>query len=470
MHEFICPFCGIPLRIRDDSFRNRTIDCPDCHQPVLIQESENGLTGVRATVASTSPLAASRAEKRISPIWWLMAGTAAIFLVGIYFLTPHSPPAPIQVEPSSPPEVAPLPPPESVLAKPASQVIVPPAPTPRSPAEERLLKIGQLLAQEVREQTDFPNAAQTPGHSWIARLAESHLPPIQPHWGQGWDAPVNDEFVRRKFPEFDNPLIAAKTGDDGYPTTHFVGVSGVGSDAADLPSTHPRAGIFSTNRKTRSADVSDGLSNTMLVAGVETQLGSWARPGTATIRSFQREPYLHGPDGFGTGEADGMLVLMADGSVKRLSAQTDPAVVRQLAAMADGNPRDAQLAHDLNHNPQKMDAPANGPANSGMDAGDSPIAAELAPEIVAIDIQPRLRQKVATFEQTQPIAVKESLSDLQELIGVPFDLSAIPKDTLETPVALTVKEVTVEDILKQLCEKAGLVYSVQQNHIRISPQ
>ncbi len=65
------------------------------------------------------------------------------------------------------------------------------------------------------------------------------------------------------------------------PATHFVGVAGVGDDAADLPVDHPRAGVFGNSRTTRLEDIHDGASNTLMVLGVTRDLGSWAAGGSA---------------------------------------------------------------------------------------------------------------------------------------------------------------------------------------------
>src|SRR5262249_52856328 len=46
---------------------------------------------------------------------------------------------------------------------------------------------------------------------------------------------------------------------------HYVGVAGLGSDAAELPLTNPRAGIFGHDRKLNEDDVKDGLSTTLMV-------------------------------------------------------------------------------------------------------------------------------------------------------------------------------------------------------------
>ena len=141
-----------------------------------------------------------------------------------------------------------------------------------------------------------------------------------PVWDRPWNAPQNEPFVRRRLTMFQNPAISELTGADGYPASHFVGVAGVGADAARLDHRSARAGIFSNDRRTRLEDIRDGAGNTLLVLGVRDQLGSWGAGGPATVRGLTSEPYLNGPDGFGTGADDAMSALMADGGVRFRSA------------------------------------------------------------------------------------------------------------------------------------------------------
>jgi len=207
--------------------------------------------------------------------------------------------------------------------------------------------------------------------------------------------------------------------------------------------------------------VKDGLSHTMLVAGVESQLGSWARPGHATMRSFTREPYLHGPDGFGTGQPDEMLVLMADGSVRRISGNADPVVTRRMAAMADGTALDSSVAGD----PQTMGtAPAAAPSIDRA-SQEEPIFVEMAVDVPEFDFRPRLQQKIASFEVSQPTEFKVLIYDLQELIGAPMDLSKVEQENLDRLILMSVREGTVEEILNRLCDQAGVVYTLGAGRI-----
>ena len=51
--------------------------------------------------------------------------------------------------------------------------------------------------------------------------------------------------------------------------THYVGVAGVGEDAARLPAGDARAGMFGYGRQTRQQDLLRGEANTIAVLGVK---------------------------------------------------------------------------------------------------------------------------------------------------------------------------------------------------------
>ena len=173
--------------------------------------------------------------------------------------------------------------------------------------------------------------------SWIAELlpylghADWHVEP-----GYDWNNSHNQPVTKRPLAEVVNPVFGPATSPAGYPVTHYVGVAGVGEDAAQLPADDPRAGVFGYGRQTRQQDLVRGGANTIAVLGVQDQCGPWAQGGRATVRPLTQQPYVNGPDGFGSGQADGMVAGMADGSVRFLSKNIDPHVMEQLATVRGG--------------------------------------------------------------------------------------------------------------------------------------
>jgi hypothetical protein len=194
--------------------------------------------------------------------------------------------------------------------------------------------------------------------SWIAGLL-----PYLGHgdWhvesGYDWNNTHNQATVRRPLPEVVNPALGPAVSSDGYPATHYVGVAGVGKDAAELPADDPRAGMFGYGRQTRQQDLKRGGSNTIAILGVQDHCGPWAQGGLATVRPLTQEPYVNGPDGFGSGQPDGMVAGMADGSVRFLSKDISPRVMEQLASVRRGDEVDPAALESKRPEVAKKDPP-----------------------------------------------------------------------------------------------------------------
>ena len=101
-----------------------------------------------------------------------------------------------------------------------------------------------------------------------------------------------------------------------------------------MPRTDPRAGIFGYDQVATNDQITDGTSNTIMLIGAGKIVGPWISGGGATVRGA-RAPYFDDITGFGSAgdPGAGALVAMADGSVKRISKDIDPAVFRALSTI-----------------------------------------------------------------------------------------------------------------------------------------
>jgi prepilin-type processing-associated H-X9-DG protein len=131
--------------------------------------------------------------------------------------------------------------------------------------------------------------------------------------------------------------------------THYVGVTGVGKESPVLPADYPGLGVFGYDRKTRLADVQDGISTTIMVIETATDNGPWTAAGPPTVRYLEpeRAPYL-GRDGQFSAlhrmskglmafyYPTGTNALFVDGSVRALVPDLDPRILEAMATIAGG--------------------------------------------------------------------------------------------------------------------------------------
>lgn len=167
---------------------------------------------------------------------------------------------------------------------------------------------------------------------------------------QPWDAETNRITRCGGVEETPQPLgrilIFTCPAADGEAVEHmpgwtwYVGVAGVGRDAPELPNGHPRAGVFGYDRRTTTADVKDGLSNTLMLAETGVANGPWTAGGGATVRGLDpdRRPYIGRGRPFGGLHRGGVNVALADGSVRFLSESIDPRVFEALATVSGAEP------------------------------------------------------------------------------------------------------------------------------------
>ena len=165
---------------------------------------------------------------------------------------------------------------------------------------------------------------------------------------QGWRADVNRPAVRQVVKVFLCP------SNDNRPTgaepalTHYVGVAGVGRDAAALPAGDPKAGFFGYDRATALRDLKDGASHTLMVIETSADNGPWAAGGRATVRGVDPDdrPYLGKGRPFGAVHYEPRFVgqaqapanaVFADGSVRCLPESISAQTFEALATVSSGD-------------------------------------------------------------------------------------------------------------------------------------
>jgi hypothetical protein len=127
--------------------------------------------------------------------------------------------------------------------------------------------------------------------------------------------------------------------------SHFVGMAGVEDarteSAGKLLRSHPNAGVFGYDAVARLDEITDGAAQTIAVIGAGEIVAPWVQGGGASVRGARativngKQTYFDPLTGFGSkGLAKpGAQALMADGSVRIISAEIDPKVFRSMCTI-----------------------------------------------------------------------------------------------------------------------------------------
>lgn len=467
-----CPACRVELRIRDDKATAPVFPCPECRTPLRLDHTESG--ALRVVPAETPlpqekpsptrkklPPAKSVAEHNDQTVWWIGGGLVLVTVIVMAIVIRNRAASSMDDVPVT--ENEPQPPVRESAVK------------TEAPPSELLVELAERIRSATQTAGHFPPVADAASPlppaqqlSWLGQLeARSATLPAErrPAMQLPWNDPANEPFVGRRVAAFLNPQVAAAVGEDRRPATHFVGVAGVGRDAVDLPPGHPRAGLFGTQRKVTNSDVRDGLTNTLMVLGVDAQLGSWADPGRATVRALTQPPYLHGPDGFGGGPDQPLPALMADGSVRKFAADTDPRLLRRLAAIQDGLPLDLSVPGEPGDSATAV--PSTVLTGVRIDDPEQPSLSALSamtearrPIIVRPATGPLLTQRLVSFQQTKPATRRQLLLIAEDFLGRPVVLdqeSLRPVAAqLDANVTFTLENTTLAAVLEQVLSGTDL--------------
>lgn len=157
-----------------------------------------------------------------------------------------------------------------------------------------------------------------------------------------WPAEKNQHAARTRLVTFLCPGNPPDVPPDRPGLSSYVGIAGLGLDAAALPGgpASPRAGCFRYDAPTPFDRITDGLSQTLMLGERSGELGPWLRGGPATVRGFDDAPGappVVGSGGqFGGNHPIGSNWAMADGSVRVFTPRVDPKVLFGLATVAGG--------------------------------------------------------------------------------------------------------------------------------------
>jgi hypothetical protein len=169
---------------------------------------------------------------------------------------------------------------------------------------------------------------------------------------KSWRHPDNLQAAGALVAQFLDPESDEKAWWVPYPglrrpvaATHFVGIAGVGLDAAEYPDGDPRAGIFGYDRVTRLEKLKRP-ENTIAILQVPYDFKtSWMAGGGSTVRGVAEEdsiqPFIcdvwHGPKppNF-DGKTTGTYAIMANGDVRFIPEDIDNEVFKKLCTLNGG--------------------------------------------------------------------------------------------------------------------------------------
>jgi len=152
---------------------------------------------------------------------------------------------------------------------------------------------------------------------------------------EAWDAPANAKLHQNVAPYL-CPAFAHELTPGQVGLTSYVGVAGVGRDAATLSQRDPNAGFFGYDRLLRPADITASLGATMVVIETIRENGPWPAGGPTTVRGVESDSdrYVGKDAAFGGLHRAGANVLWADGSVHIVTEQVESNLFRLDARLA----------------------------------------------------------------------------------------------------------------------------------------
>jgi prepilin-type processing-associated H-X9-DG protein len=199
----------------------------------------------------------------------------------------------------------------------------------------------------------LPGVAPDSRLSWIIQV----IPGVDRTWNpvdeliatidtsQPWASERNQRAARLRLSVVICPENTPPTQPNAPVFTSYVGIAGIGADAATLtiPSTGPippRVGAFRYDAPTPFNRITDGLSQTLLMGETADNPGPWLRGGPSTTRGLEdaadAKPLIGTGGQFGGFFPNGANFAMCDGSVRLITPQVTPSVLFELATISGG--------------------------------------------------------------------------------------------------------------------------------------
>jgi hypothetical protein len=230
----------------------------------------------------------------------------------------------------------------------------------------RIHELARALQRYVKEKGAYPRGAlQRPpsserGIDWYPDQRLSWMVELLPYLGDGefkdlaidpdrsWNEGSNLLIAQVLIPQFLSPGDP-KSAHVRYPgrlgsfaATRFVGVAGVGLDAAGYPAgdagAAKLAGVFGYNRVTKPEDIRDEAEGTIALLQVPSgQIMPWLAGGGSTVRGVSDGDDAIKP--FVCTEykgKKGTFAIMADGKVRFIPEDIKPATFRAMCTIAGG--------------------------------------------------------------------------------------------------------------------------------------
>ena len=161
-----------------------------------------------------------------------------------------------------------------------------------------------------------------------------------------WTEPRNQDAARTRLVVALCPLKTPQVPSDQPAITCYVGIAGLGPDAATLalpprPAHAPeRAGAFRYDAPTPFSRISDGLSQTLLMGETANNPGPWLRGGPSTVRGLDdgkdTKPLIGAGGQFGGYFPNRANFARCDGSVEVIKSDISPGVLYRKFTIDDG--------------------------------------------------------------------------------------------------------------------------------------